>query len=502
MIQDGQICNWNDGGESPHSTKDGLNFNKPLNPVPSSQEKDKARRGPIFTVKDAGVANNGVFLQNCLIGTMVDTRRFSILTLQRLINNTWKFRDKVTVVSRSGNNYLVHFNDLRDLHYIWLHTLWSLEGALFVFDRWSSTVDFTSFIPSHIPVWVQFRGLPLEYQNPVLCLRLGQMIGEVLQLNWVEKLKRNNTCMRVRVNVRHDRPLFDGCMVQFDNGAKTWIKFHYERLYKVCKKCGIVGHTSPHCQYPKSEIERMVDERMKELQMRRSERRIMGIEDTLFQLNKSNLSKIPEHQMEDQNSVLHTEQLNEGYVQNSKDASLKTQPLEIDIDDHQNQNQNCILSKDSSISRTPSVEDTGKGGIQAMHDAGGTLLTSMNQDAGNFSYEVITLEQGMCSNQDTSVAIKEDSLLQVQHTVSSEVCFQENNPVNSENTEMDVSSDEHGEKSPRKRAAEGFERDIPNRCKVRRLLQMLKVSEFDDQEMETNQSGLWKAGPKQPPNQQ
>ncbi|XVF88170.1 hypothetical protein PTKIN_Ptkin19aG0028800 [Pterospermum kingtungense] len=140
---------------------------------------------------------------------MVDTRKFSVSTLQRLINKTWKFRDKVTKVGRH------HFNDIRDLYFLWLQGLWSLEGALFVFTRWSPSIDLSSFNPSYIPVWVQFWGLPLEYQSLALVLNIGQMIGEVLQIDWDVRLQRNNRVMRARVNVKLDQPLVDGCMFNF-----------------------------------------------------------------------------------------------------------------------------------------------------------------------------------------------------------------------------------------------------------------------------------------------
>ena len=46
--------------------------------------------------------------------------------------------------------------------------------------------------------------------------------------------------MRLRVWINPNYLLLVGCMIKRDDGVLTWIEFRYERVYKVCKRCGIV----------------------------------------------------------------------------------------------------------------------------------------------------------------------------------------------------------------------------------------------------------------------
>ena len=86
-----------------------------------SQPRPKARCGCIIPVEFDKVQESRDFWKNCLVGVIIDVRRFSVRTIQRIINNAWRVRDIVTVVERANNNYILHFNDLRDQVFIWQH---------------------------------------------------------------------------------------------------------------------------------------------------------------------------------------------------------------------------------------------------------------------------------------------------------------------------------------------------------------------------------------------
>lgn len=57
----------------------------------------------------------------------------------------------------------------------------------------------------------------------------------------------------------------------------------YEILYKICKKCGIIGHISPRCRYKDAEIEIMHNEQMKVFQMKKPVNRSTGSKSDLIQ---------------------------------------------------------------------------------------------------------------------------------------------------------------------------------------------------------------------------
>ncbi|KAK9985960.1 hypothetical protein SO802_030911 [Lithocarpus litseifolius] len=53
-------------------------------------------------------------------------------------------------------------------------------------------------------------------------------------------------------------PVVSGFMLRLDNGTRTWVQCRYERVHKLCTKCGLIGHTSSQCSESMDEVERML----------------------------------------------------------------------------------------------------------------------------------------------------------------------------------------------------------------------------------------------------
>ena len=192
----------------------------------------------------------------------MDFRRFLVRSIQRIINNVGRLGDRVTVVGRSNNNYVIHFNDSRDQVFIWHHGPWSIDGALMAMDAWILNTILEEVNLPLIPIWVQIWGFPLEYQIPDIATRLAHTIGIMDQIDWIDVMPRNLKYMRIRVWINPKAPLIAGCMLQQDDGVMHWVEFRYENVYKVCRRCEIIGHTMPYCPHLNLDIERMIGEQM------------------------------------------------------------------------------------------------------------------------------------------------------------------------------------------------------------------------------------------------
>ena len=72
-----------------------------------------------------------------------------------------------------------------------------------------------------VSIWVQLHGLPLEYQDPELAKRMGQMIGAFKKIDWEERLSRNIRFMRIKVCLNPWLPVISGFMIQLDDGTRT-----------------------------------------------------------------------------------------------------------------------------------------------------------------------------------------------------------------------------------------------------------------------------------------
>ena len=108
-----------------------------------------------------------------------------------------------------------------------------------------------------VSIWVQLHGLPLDYQYLELAERMGQMIGPVEKVDWEDRLPRNIRFMRLKVRLNPWMPVVSGFMLRLDDGTQTWIQCCYERVHKLCTKCGLIGHTSSQCN-ESFDVERML----------------------------------------------------------------------------------------------------------------------------------------------------------------------------------------------------------------------------------------------------
>ena len=72
---------------------------------------------------------------------------------------------------------------------------------------------------------------------------MGQLIGIVERINWEDTIPRNIRFMRIKVRVDPWLPVIAGFMLRIDEGSSLRIQCRYERVHKLCTRCGLIGHT-------------------------------------------------------------------------------------------------------------------------------------------------------------------------------------------------------------------------------------------------------------------
>uniref|UniRef100_A0A2N9G6B4 CCHC-type domain-containing protein n=1 Tax=Fagus sylvatica TaxID=28930 RepID=A0A2N9G6B4_FAGSY len=154
-------------------------------------------------------------------------RKFSVRHLQHIIDSAWRVRGNVTVVGRDSYYYILHFDVPDDLVYI------CDEG-------------------------------PWAY--PELAIQMGHMLGVYERIDWDAHIPRNIRFMRIRVRMNPWLPLIAGFMLRLDDGNRVWIQCRYERIHKVCTKCGMMGHTRTQCTYLMTDIEQLLHRQRQRIQ--------------------------------------------------------------------------------------------------------------------------------------------------------------------------------------------------------------------------------------------
>ncbi|KAF7150605.1 hypothetical protein RHSIM_Rhsim02G0226500 [Rhododendron simsii] len=195
----------------------------------------------------------------CLVGYLVDIRQFHSRFVQQLVNELWRTREPVRVEGRSDNFYVFHFRNEVDLHFAISRGPWSLRGALLALDYWRNFMALGRAWVKRLAVWVRLVNLPLEYLTVEAATLLGRAVGEVVRVDVDERPTRNIRYVRVRVWIDPEKPLVSGFYLRCADGSRRWIACRYERVCKLCRACGRIGHTYPQCDLMEEDARALVD---------------------------------------------------------------------------------------------------------------------------------------------------------------------------------------------------------------------------------------------------
>ena len=225
-----------------------------------------ARHGPILEADPENVDMQRGFWRHCAFGFILDYRKFSIAYLQQLINSAWRLKGVATVVGRDLFFYLIHFEKSEHLEDMCAEGLWVVDGALLVLEKLRPNLVVNSLHLNYVSIWVQLHGLPLEYQYPELAEQMVQLIGFVERVDCDDHIPRNIRFLQVRVSLDPWMPLISGFILRLDDGSRTWIQCRYERVHKLCTRCGLIGHTRRQCNESMDEVERCLIRQRQRLQ--------------------------------------------------------------------------------------------------------------------------------------------------------------------------------------------------------------------------------------------
>ncbi|KAI8027959.1 Uncharacterized protein LOK49_LG02G03555 [Camellia lanceoleosa] len=202
-------------------------------------------------------------LERCLIGYVADVRRFGSYLMQMHVNDLWNLEGSVHVYGRSKNHHVFLFECIRDMHRIVDNGPYAIQGALLIVDYWKPDLVLDRLIFDKMMVWVQLYGLPLECFIEEARFRLGRAVGEVVKVDINSLMPRNICFLHLRACL--DRPLISEFFLKFRGGQQHWISCRYERVCKVCRNCGRVGHTITTCALSFEEAQQQIDANLQDM---------------------------------------------------------------------------------------------------------------------------------------------------------------------------------------------------------------------------------------------
>ncbi|KAF7815570.1 reverse transcriptase [Senna tora] len=226
------------------------------------------RQGPVIEIVDDFINMQRDYWRNCLIGVLVDDNTVKAPRLQQIIHRVRQLQFPVRVVGRSRNVYVFEFGCNLDREVIAHEGPWAIQNKYLVMQHWKPNLILENISLEAVPAWVEFWGFPLEYYSASVADLVGSMVGKVLEVDFSDQGFRNLRYLCVRVELDRNTPLLMGFYVLLDNGRTLWIQCKYERVFRICKQCGCLGHIARDCKTGRRRAQAAVEAQKQALRQR------------------------------------------------------------------------------------------------------------------------------------------------------------------------------------------------------------------------------------------
>ncbi|KAL0015519.1 hypothetical protein SO802_002588 [Lithocarpus litseifolius] len=113
--------------------------------------------------------------------------------------------------------------------------------------QWKKGMTVENLRMEYASLCVQIWGVPLDMLSSQVAFEIGNRLGIVEEVERRQRQDELNFFMWVRVAFPIAKPLTCGAYIVDLDGARTWVKFKYERLPLFCFYCGFLRHDLKHC---------------------------------------------------------------------------------------------------------------------------------------------------------------------------------------------------------------------------------------------------------------
>ncbi|XP_040997111.1 uncharacterized protein At4g02000-like [Juglans microcarpa x Juglans regia] len=98
----------------------------------------------------------------------------------------------------------------------------------------------------HEEFWLQLHQLPMAFMNKECCIHIGNSVGKIINVDVPEDGVGWGEFLRIKVEICLTKKIARGRMINV-RGNREWIPIQYEKLPKICFKCGQIVHISGNC---------------------------------------------------------------------------------------------------------------------------------------------------------------------------------------------------------------------------------------------------------------
>ncbi|KAG2266801.1 hypothetical protein Bca52824_073880 [Brassica carinata] len=180
-----------------------------------------------------------------IVGRPVMPRRQNLRAIIATMPRNWGLEGIVRGRITEGRRFQFVFPSEEAMETVLRRGPWAYAERILVLQRWTPLMDMEMM--NYIPLWVQIRGIPLQFMNREVILYIARIMGQYIQMEYNEETGGRLEFVRVRLNWNINRPLRFQRNFQFAAGINTLLKFQYERLQGFCEVCGLLTHDTGAC---------------------------------------------------------------------------------------------------------------------------------------------------------------------------------------------------------------------------------------------------------------
>ncbi|KAF4346058.1 hypothetical protein G4B88_027800 [Cannabis sativa] len=127
---------------------------------------------------------------------------------------------------------------------------WFVCGSLLVIMPWPTWLSPAEVKFDKTPIWVHIESIPPFYWNLSNLKELASKASPVYELPPGIEDAIGMSTLRFRATIDLNKLIFSGFFLRRQRLKDLWLQYKYERLPKVCFKCGLLTHDQSSCFKP------------------------------------------------------------------------------------------------------------------------------------------------------------------------------------------------------------------------------------------------------------
>ncbi|TXG70631.1 hypothetical protein EZV62_005566 [Acer yangbiense] len=203
----------------------------------------KEKEGPLMQLQE-GMTNKGEKrLALRLAGKLLSSKPVNRDAFMAVMPKIWVTIDGFDIEIIDGNTFSFTFKNEKDQLRILNRGPWSFDKALLVLVEPKGKGDTQDMSFNRVAFWVQIHRVPLICMTSEIGRAVGNMIGEVKEIDDGGSGDYVGKYIRVRVIIDINQPLRHILRVDvLRDGKESTMLLRYERLLEHCFRYGTIGH--------------------------------------------------------------------------------------------------------------------------------------------------------------------------------------------------------------------------------------------------------------------